>query len=72
MHEEPDRLVQLLDAIDSCVIIHGPNDLRQLGAIGSAKLDALRAPLAQLNARLALEIRVVELLAGYHPIRNLE
>ena len=49
-HEERDRLVQLLEGIESGKITHiDENDLQQLQATNSARL---KERLAKLNARL--------------------
>jgi hypothetical protein len=52
-HEERDRLVQLLEAIDAGRITHiDAEDLRQLQATNPENIALLRERLAQLNARL--------------------
>jgi hypothetical protein len=52
-HEERDRLVQLLEAIESGKITHVDEaDLRELQAITPENLAELKERLAQLNARL--------------------
>ena len=52
-HEERDRLVQLLEAIESGKITHiDEDDLRQLQATSPENIASLRERLSQLNARL--------------------
>jgi len=52
-HEERDRLVQLLEGIESGKITHiDENDLRQLQATSPENIAVLKKRLAQLNARL--------------------
>ena len=52
-HEERDRLVRLLAGIESGTVTHvDKNDLRELQATASVNVEALRARLAELNARL--------------------
>ena len=52
-HEERDRLVQLLEAIESGTITHvDEKDLRELQAATPQNVELLRKRLAQLNARL--------------------
>ena len=52
-HEERDRLVQLLEGIESGKITHiDENDLQQLQATNSENVALLKARLAKLNARL--------------------
>jgi len=52
-HEERDRLVQLLEAIESGKITHiDEEDLRQLQATNPENIALLKERLAQLNARL--------------------
>ena len=52
-HEERDRLVQLLEGIESGVITHiDENDLRQLQTTRPENIAVLKRRLAQLNARL--------------------
>ena len=52
-HEERDRLVQLLEAIESGKITHvDEEDLRQLQATNPNNIAELKERLAQLNARL--------------------
>jgi hypothetical protein len=52
-HEERDRLVQLLEAIESGKITHiDEEDLRQLQATSPKNIAVLKERLAQLNARL--------------------
>jgi uncharacterized protein with HEPN domain len=52
-HEERDRLVRLLAGIDSGTVTHvDKNDLRELQATTSVNVEALRARLTELNARL--------------------
>lgn len=52
-HEERDRLVQLLRAIETGKITHiDEDDLRQLQAISPENIAVLKKRLAQLNKRL--------------------
>jgi predicted nucleotidyltransferase len=52
-HEERDRLVRLLKAIESGKITHiDEEDLRQLQATNPDNIAALKRRLADLNARL--------------------
>ena len=52
-HEERDRLVQLLEAIESGKITHiDENDERQLQATNPENIALLKEGLAKLNARL--------------------
>jgi hypothetical protein len=52
-HEERDRLVRLLAAIESGTVTHvDEKDLRELQATTPENVEALKARLAQLNARL--------------------
>ena len=52
-HEERDRLVQLLKAIESGDVTHIDEDgLRQLQAANTQNIAALKARLAKLNSRL--------------------
>ena len=52
-HEERDRLVRLLAAIESGDITHvDQKNLRQLQATTPGNVEALKARLAELNARL--------------------
>lgn len=52
-HQERDRLVQLLEGIESGRITHiDEDDLRQLQATGPENIAVLKERLAQLNARL--------------------
>lgn len=52
-HEERDRLVQLLKAVESGAITHiDEEDLRELQATSPENVALLRKRLAQLNARL--------------------
>ena len=52
-HEERDRLVQLLDGIESGNITHiDEKDLRQLQATNPETVALLKERLAKLNARL--------------------
>ena len=52
-HEERDRLVLLLEGIESGKITHiDEADLRQLQATNPANIDELKMRLAKLNARL--------------------
>lgn len=52
-HEERDRLVQLLEGIESGKITHiDEEDLRQLQATNPENIAVLKERLAKLNARL--------------------
>jgi hypothetical protein len=52
-HEERDRLVKLLEGIETGKITHiDENDLRQLQATTEENIALLRERLAKLNARL--------------------
>ena len=52
-HEERDRLVQLLDAIESGQVTHiDQGQLRQLQATNPENIAMLKARLAKLNVRL--------------------
>ena len=52
-HEERDRLVQLLEGIESGKITHiDEKDLRQLQATNPENVALLKERLAKLNARL--------------------
>jgi len=52
-HEERDRLIQLLRAIESGKITHiDEDDLRQLQATNPENVAVLKERLAKLNARL--------------------
>ena len=52
-HEERDRLVQLLEGIESGKITHVDEaDLRELQATSPANVAVLKERLAKLNARL--------------------
>jgi hypothetical protein len=52
-HEERDRLVQLLEGIESGSITHiDEADLRELQATSPENIAVLKRRLAQLNARL--------------------
>jgi hypothetical protein len=52
-HEERDRLVQLLEGIESGKITHvDEEDLRELQATSPENIAVLKERLAQLNARL--------------------
>jgi hypothetical protein len=52
-HEERDRLVQLLEGIESGKITHiDEEDLRQLQATNPENVALLKERLAKLNARL--------------------
>jgi len=52
-HEERDRLVQLLAAIESGKVTHVDEaDLRQLQAASPENVELLKRRLAELNARL--------------------
>lgn len=54
-HEERNRLVRLLKAIDSGQVTHvDEDDLRQLQATNAENITALKERLAKLNARLGL------------------
>ena len=53
-HEERDRLVRLLAAIETGEVSHiDEEDLRQLQAITPDNVEALRKRLAELNDRLS-------------------
>jgi hypothetical protein len=55
-HEERNRLVQLLQAIETGEITHIDEDgLRQLQATNPDNVDLLKQRLAKLNARLSEE-----------------
>jgi hypothetical protein len=52
-HEERDRLVLLLEGIESGKITHvDEDDLRQLQATNPENIEELKVRLAKLNARL--------------------
>jgi hypothetical protein len=52
-HEERDRLIQLLEGIESGKITHiDGDDLRELQATSPENIAVLKKRLAQLNARL--------------------
>ena len=52
-HEERDRLVQLLKAVESGKVTHiDEEDLRQLQAANPENIALIKERLAQLNARL--------------------
>jgi len=52
-HEERDRLVELLEAIESGEVTHiDEEDLRQLQPTNSENIALLKERLAKLNARL--------------------
>ena len=52
-HEERDRIMRLLNGIDSGVVTHvDQENLRQLAAVNPRNLAALKERLANLNARL--------------------
>jgi hypothetical protein len=52
-HEERDRLVRLLAAIESGTVTHiDEKDLRELQATTPENVEALKARLAKLNRRL--------------------
>ena len=52
-HQERDRLVQLLAAIENGTITHvDEEDLRQLQATNPENIEILRRRLEELNARL--------------------
>jgi hypothetical protein len=54
-HEERDRLVRLLDAIESGTVTHiDASDERQLQATNPENIVALKERLAKLNARLGV------------------
>lgn len=54
-HQERDRLVRLLKAIESGTVTHiDESDQRQLQATNSENIVALKERLAKLNARLGL------------------
>ena len=53
-HEERDRLVRLLKAIESGTVTHvDEEDMRQLQATTPENIDALKQRLAELNKRLS-------------------
>lgn len=53
-HEERDRLVRLLKAIESGKITHiDEEDMRELQATTPENVEALKARLAELNDRLS-------------------
>jgi hypothetical protein len=55
-HEERDRLVQLLEGIESGKITHiDEKDLPELQATNPANVELLKERLAKLNARLGDE-----------------
>jgi hypothetical protein len=55
-HEERNRLVRLLKAIESGKVTHvDEEDLRQLQATSPENIEALKERLATLNARLSSE-----------------
>ncbi|HVL30156.1 MAG TPA: hypothetical protein VM326_05505, partial [Sphingomicrobium sp.] len=55
-HEERDRLIQLLKAVDSGKVTHiDEAELRELQATTPENIAKLRARLAELNARLGDE-----------------
>ena len=52
-HEERDRLIRLLEAIETGKITHiDEDDERQLRATTPENIEAIRKRLAELNARL--------------------
>lgn len=52
-HEERNRIVELLEAIESGKVTHiDEENLRQLAPINPKNIASLRERLAQLNARL--------------------
>ena len=52
-HEERDRIMRLLNGIDSGVVTHvDQENVRQLAAVNPRNLAALKERLANLNARL--------------------
>ena len=52
-HEERDRLIELLEAIESGKVTHiDENDMRQLQPTTPENIALLKARLAKLNARL--------------------
>ena len=54
-HEERDRLVRLLKAIESGKVTHiDEEDQRQLQATNPENIEALKERLAELNARLGV------------------
>ena len=54
-HEERDRLVRLLEAIESGTVTHiDETDQRQLQATNPENIVALKERLAKLNARLGV------------------
>jgi hypothetical protein len=53
-HEERDRLVRLLKAIETGKVTHvDEEDMRQLKATTPENIEALKARLAELNDRLS-------------------
>jgi hypothetical protein len=53
-HEERDRLVRLLKAIETGKVTHvDEEDMRQLKATTPQNIEALKARLAELNDRLS-------------------
>jgi hypothetical protein len=53
-HEERDRLVRLLKAIETGEVTHiDEEDMRQLQATTPENIEALKARLAELNDRLS-------------------
>ena len=53
-HEERDRLVRLLKAIETGDVTHiDEDDMRQLQATTPENIEALKARLAELNDRLS-------------------
>ena len=53
-HEERDRLVRLLKAIESGTVTHiDEEDMRQLQATTPENIEALKQRLAELNDRLS-------------------
>jgi hypothetical protein len=55
-HEERDRLVRLLEAIESGVVTHvDEDDMHQLQATNPKNVAEIRARLAKLNGRLGQE-----------------
>jgi hypothetical protein len=53
-HEERDRLVRLLKAIETGTVTHiDEEDMRQLQATTPENVEALKARLAELNDRLS-------------------
>ena len=64
-HEERDRLVRLLKAIESGKVTHiDEEDLRQLQAATPENIAALKQRLAELNDRLGQAYVEVLLLTG--------